>query len=612
MLRLSRPTRPVTLSRRPRAAALALAAGAVALGGFAAGCEDSVTAAERRANAAADRAVFTVQTAPAETSRGLAEAAGDADAPPAAKARATDLLATAEFNEAAALASTAAEKQVLAQAYAADLARLGQQVALGNAIASGYQQFDPAQPAGEGPAPLPALDERIKGVQTGDTWSPAGLGETVKIPTLEAVRAEIERLTAQVGEKDARSAELDRQRGELLRQADDLSQQSERSTGQASVDAFKRAADMRKQAGDLATEQEVVDATAEPLRADLALAQAREKELSAAVDALQDQRTATTEGWQSVQAQIAAIREVGQGILGGSEGVASPAADADPAASSPTTVAALAGRLAAVTAEMNDAADGAAQKFASSAARYADAGRSAASYVTETSARTASLADASASPLTSAAKSYDPRPYALRQSLAELERARVLTGRAASIAAARAAATALAEASQAGGYGDLPDALNPEALTAELESTLTSADEAYEAALAPLENLTGTGQSSATSAAKSVKVYALYGQALLARTQAAAGVGDASDRRAEQLLNAAASAAVEARADNPNLQLPAELADRAPAPEAEPGAEATPDAAPDAEPTDAPAAEVTEDQMSAPADAPASEDDGNK
>ena len=214
--------------------------------------------------------------------------------------------------------------------------------------------------------------------------------------------------------------------------------------------------------------------------------------------------------------------------------------------------------------------DQATQLLASSAGHAEAAAKAAEQYGTELSAQTASLSNAGDSPLTKLRETLDPAAYRLRQALAQLERGRLLGARAASTATLRTAVRALGAAAQQGGFDAVADLPSADGLGERLQAAVAGADEAYEAALAQLENLSTNRSKPLADAAKEVKVFALYGQALLARTQQASGVGDVGDRRVEDRLNAAAAAAKEAQEAGLKLALPSELAERAPAPAATP------------------------------------------
>ena len=322
---------------RPSRTALLLAA-ALPLAGLLGGCDDKSSSAAAQIDAAATAAQDAFGSAPgAPAGSPDADKAADkakkalagvnptvtADAPAPYQVQAAALLAAANDRVAANELARAGDLRLKAERLIGELHRRALDVRFAAAIADGFQQLDPK-------SSLAQIDQTLAGLQTGQTWTPdaanasanasAGGGQSPSFPTVQAVDEEIKKLQAQIDEAESKASDLDKRRTDLLNQSERAAQQAQNAKGQASVDAFTKSSNLRKQANDLAVDKSMVDGQLQPLRADLALAQARKGALASAVQTLRGQKTAVQDGWGKVQAQIQQLRSMDGAAMTGESG----------------------------------------------------------------------------------------------------------------------------------------------------------------------------------------------------------------------------------------------------------------------------------------------------
>ena len=569
---------------RPLALPLAVAAAGLTAG-LLAGCDDPATAAERQVTtgmADAAQAAAAAPGAPAgspeaqaaadKTRKQLAAVAKVQDAPPATKVQVSAMLAAADDWVAANQLTRLGELRLTADRLIADLHRRALDVQFAAALVSGFEQLDPKAPLGQ-------IDQALAGVRQGDAWKPAA---GASFPTLESVNAEIDRLQQQIGQAESRGADLDKKRNDLLNQSEKLAQQSQASKGDASVAVFTQSSDLRKQANDLATDKSVVDAGLMPLRADLALAQARKTALEGAISTLQAQKQAVQSGWADVQKQIDQLQTSNRATLTGGGGTTSaPAAPADAsdissaAPRSQMSIAQMANEAQSTLDELDGLLAKTDQSLTDSAKGYSSASDTAKTYgvALKAQAEAANPQTAASSPYTVLADTLAPSYYTLgaaneRDVLATLHLQEVsrLLRQKAMLAAVQAAAKAAGAA--------VPDALGRSPVGGDLDAQISAAsdkaDKAFKQALADYQNLAaGRVDPSVKLAAAAGSMFANYGYALLNRLQADAGLGDGAAAAADTHLSDAKAAYEQLKqqaqsSKTPLPELPTELTGEAP------------------------------------------------
>ncbi len=564
-------------SRPSRAAVMFAAVSLVGLGGLAGGCDDKSSSAAAQIDAAETAAESAFGSAPgAAAGTPAAEDAASkakkalaavnptvtADAPAPYQVRAAALLAAANDRVAANELARAGDLRLKAERLIGDLHRRALDVQFSAAIVDGFQQLDPK-------ASLAQIDQTLAGVQSGQTWSP-GQGSQGG-PTLQAVDGEIARLQQQIKDGEAKGADLTSRRTDLLTQSEQFAQQAQVAKGQASVAAFTKGSDLRKQANDLATDKTVLDAGLEPMRADLALAQARKQALGSAVQTLQAQKQAVQDGWESVKTQIAQLRTANESVLSGSEGAAPSSAtpSSGPAGGSGAdpSVSQMAAELQTTLNELEKAVKAADDTLSASAKGYGSASDTAKTAATALQAEAAS-AGPRGDVYRALADSLSPQFYRLREAGVRSVAAELYAGEFGRLARQRAMLAAVRSAAEAAG-GQSPAAAADAPVGGDLDARLAAAadkaSKAFDAAVSDFSNVSsGTAPAALKSAAATGQMFANYGWSTLNRMQADAGVGDGAAAHADEHLRAARDAYAGAKqqadaAKSPLPYLPPEL-----------------------------------------------------
>ena len=561
-------------SRPSRAAVMFAAVSLAGLGGLAGGCDDKSSSAAAQIDAAETAAQSAFGSAPgAAAGTPAAEDAASkakkalaavnptvtADAPAPYQVRAAALLAAANDRVAANELARAGDLRLKAERLIGDLHRRALDVQFSAAIVDGFQQLDPK-------ASLAQIDQTLAGVQSGQTWSPGqGSQGGPTFPTLQAVDGEITRLQQQIKDGEAKGADLTSRRTELLTQSEQFAQQAQVAKGQASVAAFTKGSDLRKQANDLATDKSVLDAGLEPMRADLALAQARKQALGSAVQTLQAQKQAVKDGWESVKAQIAQLRTANESVLSGSEGAAPSSAtpSSGPAGGSGAdpSVSQMAAELQTTLNELEKAVKAADDTLSAAAKGYGSASDTAKTAATALQAEAAS-AGPRGDVYRALADSLSPQFYRLREAGVRSVAAELYAGEFGRLARQRAMLAAVRSAAEAAG-GQAPEAAAEAPVGGDLDARLAAAadkaSKAFDAAVSDFSNVSsGTAPAALKSAAATGQMFANYGWSTLNRMQADAGVGDGAAAKADEHLRAArdAYAGAKQQADAAKSPLP--------------------------------------------------------
>ena len=570
--------------------ALAAAVGSASLA-LLGGCDDSHSADKRVRDAVQTARFDQLKGGPenldkAQQELQKAQAEANTAASTATKAYATAMLAQAEMDAAIARVSDPTSGidpgQRQMQQLLWEINQLGEQIRTSSNLMAAYQQLEPTQAR-------QAVQQTITAATGGPdnpAWiAPQGGANAAAIPTLTAVKADAEKLQAQLNEQQQHIQALQQQQQQVAQQAAQASSAAENMRGQQGVEAFRNAAGLRKQAADLANQIEVAQAKLIPVQQDLALAQARMQSISAGIEQFQKLGQQLDAGWKAVQEQIARQQQIAAAVAQGGQ-------DAKANDSIRAKAAALAKQAAATKETFDTAATN-----LDNAVKHFEAAVSAANTLSsDVRQQTANLP--TDNPMRKALDTliavYNPASFRLGQANAQLALANLQAARAQTLTNRQQVAQKLGEV-MAPAKLDVPKELADPAVAAEIKTVTQAAADNYKEATNLFEQVSGAATASERekNGGRAGNVYALYGEALLAR---ATNAPDAASK-----LAAARSARDQVLADAPTalVALPAELV---PAPTTAPS---TAPAGATTGPATAPASNGFGTPAAAPAPAPA-------
>jgi len=302
-------------------ASLTLIAGA----GFVAGCDDQ-RAADKEVlhDIRQSRSVRSKGPEQAQAAQDLLnKAAGVQGGSAASKSHAKSLLAQAEVEAAISQINApvtgveAGNSQIAQLLY--EIGSLAQQVRTSNSLVAAYRQYNPD--------PAKAMAQQQIASATGGADKAIWFGDQKNnLPSLTAVTQQIATLQGQIGRLQDQVKSLQAQQNSIQQQAEQAGRAAEAAQGQAGVDATKKAAGLRKQAADLMTQIDVLQAKIAPLQTDLAIAQARQSAIAAAVDQFKRLSTQYDEGWKGIEQQVIKQQQLATSVyqgVGASEASAS-------------------------------------------------------------------------------------------------------------------------------------------------------------------------------------------------------------------------------------------------------------------------------------------------
>jgi len=214
-----------------------------------------------------------------------------------------------------------------------------------NVQIAGLKALDPtaAQDA------LAKLQATAQGGSDGAPWMPSDAGGA--IPSSAGVKAHAAELKDQIDKLTTQKNNLQTQRAQLLQQAEQLRGQSDAAKGKQSVDLFTQSADLTKKAADLAVSSDGIDAQIFAVQQELALAEATQKQIDAALDSLSKQSDQIKQGWADMQKVIQDRSDQNAALVNAAAPDASaPPADATATPAAPSTDASttIAGIAAAI------------------------------------------------------------------------------------------------------------------------------------------------------------------------------------------------------------------------------------------------------------------------
>jgi len=348
---------PWTRAPWKRAAAVAVATAAVSALPLINGCKTDVERADEKVSSEMDNATAAMAASHPEAAReAVANTPGTKGASPDAQIESNLLAAQADINAASLLmsgpgassasavsfraivegkpASTSGmqtlttderanlvgieQRQIHIAQLLAQMASVGQQLALNNISVTGYKALDPAK-ARE------ALQQATTAAQKGENgvWFPG----TAPLASLDGLKAREQELQKQINDLTAQRNDLSAKRGQALQDAGKFGRQADSTNGTESVGFFTQAANQRKDAADNEVKIAQLDAQLSPLQQDLALVQVQEKSIGDIVASYAAQTQQVESAWKDVQGRIDQASSMSKSLLDKAE----PAAGAAPA-----------------------------------------------------------------------------------------------------------------------------------------------------------------------------------------------------------------------------------------------------------------------------------------
>jgi chromosome segregation ATPase len=522
---------------------IAGAAGLLASGG----CDDSHSADKRVLQAVQSARVERMKGGmdnleKAQTDLQKAQQEAAAASSTATKTYAAAMLAHAELDNAIARISDP-EKGVdpghrKVQQLLAEINQLAEQIRASNNMAMAYANLEPSQARTK-------VQDAIKSAsgEQDATWI-AGGGNKMAVPSLSAVKNDVQKWQAEVQKQQEHIDTLQKQQQQLAQQADQAMSKAEGAKGASGVEQFRQASNLRKQAEDLANQLEVAKAKIIPAQQDLKLAQAREQAISAAIEQFQKLGQQLDSGWKSISDQVSKQQALSASILNGGE-----------EKSGQESIKQLASELAKQQAATKQVFDAAESNLENSIKHFQAAGSAASQLASEIQSQLQNLTrdNQMYKALETLRAVYNPATFKLGQANAQLALANLQTTRAQILVQEHAVEQKLAAVLKDANL-EMPQKL-PDAnkLAGEIQSVAKASAQNYKEAT-DLFATVGSGTESDKNGGRAGQVYALYGQALLARA-----TGNAA--AAGQQLAAARSARDQIMADNPAalVALPSEL-----------------------------------------------------
>jgi hypothetical protein len=481
---------------------LAMAAGAMLP--LAGGCDDAHKADKRVL-----KTIEEARVADAEKAQTLlTQAAAEANAAAATKAYAKAMLAQAEVNSALARISDpekgieAAHREIARLVWEID--QLGQHIQTTNVLAANYSKFEPKEARAAVAGQIAAAN--------GSGDKPNWIGEGPNgVPTLAAITQQVNQFQGEVAKQEAMIQQLQAARQQKAREAEQAARQAEATTGPPALQVFKVASGLRKDAADLANQIEVAQAKLAPVQQDLALAQARQAAVAAAVDQLQKQQAQLEEGWKAVQAQVLRERGLANAVLNGG--------NAD--AKTIETIKEKAAKLAKVVHDNDEVEKAAEESLTNAIQHYEDAATAARQLALD--AKTATAALARDNPMKKALDTltmvYDENVFRLGQANAKLTLANLLATRAQTDNERVKLAAKLGPIVREAGL-QLPAGLEDPQLAEVAKKAAADADTNYDDAMKTFLDVSAAANigDAEKGGGRAGHVYALYGRALLGRS----------------------------------------------------------------------------------------------
>ena len=525
---------------------LALSGAAAAAAGMLiglAGCDDPHQADRRVRDsineARVERAKGTQEGAQKADAK-LQEAAKEANAGAATQTHAKAMLAQAQYDAAIADIShptegvDATNRDIIR--LIREINQLGQQITASNSLVRVYRQMEPKEARS-------AVQQRILEA-TGDASKPAWIGQgDAAVPTLTAVQQQVEQQQAAVDKQQELIKSLQAKQEQVTAQGAQAASQSDAAPGRAGFDLFKQAVGLRKQAADIANQVDVEQSKLAQLAHNLKLAQARQQAVTTAIQQFQEQGKNIEAGWEGVKKQADQQQQLAKTIVQGGGDNKSANSIADKA------------KVLADQIKANQTKFEAAQTNLNSAIENYQAAVSAANKLrSELSTRENALPSGNQQKvaLHTMGEVFHPGTFELGQATAQLALANLQVARAQTLNERARLVDALSKTLSEAGL-TLPAGLNDPALPGQIKETTAEANKNYTAAMELFSTASdGGGGDAVKKGAQSGKIYALYGQALLAR---------ASGADAKEQLAAAQSARDVVLTDSPGglSALPAEL-----------------------------------------------------
>ena len=570
-------------SRRLRMLTPAAAGAAAALLALA-GCDDTHQADRRVLQTVAEARIERAKGEDASAQEKLKQAAGEANAAHATRAHAKGVLAQAQYDAALndiadpVTGIDAGNREILRLMW--EINQLGNQVAAGNSLVAVYRQMEPKETR----AAVQQTILQATGERAGSDWVGQGAGA---VPTLATVQQQVQQQQAAVDQQQELIKQLQAQQEQLSVQAQQAASQAEAAPGRAGLDIFKQAVGLRKQVADLVNRVEVEQSKLAQLEHNLKLAQARQQAVATAIEQFKKFGGLVEQEWKGVESQAVRLQQLSTAIVqGGDSKVAS-------------SIAEKAKTLSAQIATNKEAYEQASQNLTDSAENFGQAVSAANQLRSEMMSKESALP--SGNQMKAALKTlidvYNPATFQIGQASSHLALANLQVSRAQALAERAQLVDRLSKVMSQAGL-TLPAEMNDPGLGAAVKEMSEQANSNFAAATELFSTVmdAGAAAESVRNGGRAGKIYALYGQALLAR---------ATGGNADQLLATARSERDLALQESPTAlaALPAELV---PPPSTQPAAAPTTPAAttPAPAPEGAPPAEGAP-PLEAPATPPA-------
>jgi len=517
----------INVSRRPRNSSRALWLSVVLVGvtTLAGGCSpDSSKAAQKKlAAASAERSGGGASTNIVGNLREVV-----ADGSSVTKAQANSIIGQLSLKSAAQAYADWAANQ-------ADITRLSREIADIARTAASTQSVVAASASLD---PKPVLDELAKATAAarGEGNAPLFIESAQGgIASLSATRLNISELESKIAQTKQKLEQFTAERDGSITKADALAQAAQGSAGDAKLDQLKQAASIRDSVGEVSRQIADATATLAGLTADLSAQTALAKSLDATISSFSARTQQTSASWTEIQTQLAAQSDQAKALISGPD----------------AAVVKKALELSSLVTS-SKAAEGELIKFLEDAAgSFASAASAARDFETELTAAPAGTYAPAV--LENIRKTISPVFYRLEEIEAKRFIASVHRQSAQTLLARRIAASVLSPALVKAG-ASLPvevdaDAFSVEKLTQQLQVAVDASNTALTDAQTQVETVTA-GNSPLQNAAKIVRAYVLYEQALLGRLAGVAGVAPELVSKTDQLIADAKAQIGDARTAN--------------------------------------------------------------
>ena len=519
------------------------------------GCDSGQGKADKRVDGDLSMAAADDPNTPAgreKAQRDLDSATKETAASPTQLLRAKVLLAESEMARAGDLAARVAVNESAVTGVVHDLTRLTAAVADDNRLVAALGKGEPTAVL----AKLQECSTAMTGSADKPDWVTTDGGAVSSQAAADKAAADLQQQVDALQQQIKTESD---QRTDLLARSDKSLRASQQEDRAKSLDLFTESADSRKEAGDLGAKLDQDRVQLDHLQADLAVQQAQQAAVKAALAGMSDQTGKVNDAWTAVQEQVRAVKAHAAEVAGNPD--VPVVGGATPASGGPWASQTVAGKAAAMAALLRDQRSLQAEAdthFNSAIRFYKDA-------TDQAKAINATLGDAAHNErperLSSAAfevskLSTDPAQYRYLQATAEFDRAEFFARAAADARAVAGVAADLKPVMDAAGL-KVPDSLNDGNgdLLKVAKDDAKQADDTFKDAT---ENFNLLREGSAPSGIKQGalldQMFAQYGWSLLAGSNADA---QASALHLEQ-AKAARDAALSEGAPMPSL--PAGLA----------------------------------------------------